>query len=306
MPAAKTRKCSTKYDDYGSEAVVASSTYAPSRSNPVCKRRRLQKTSVVIISVEEETNEGHLSRNERHPLDSEDDFPNINYVLCSPIKCTKSLEAISQLEPVTVSNKHGRIWSNSERGDVSVISKIDFSDDIEYPSLDVCDFESSGENHSTKHASISTMRSRELLGVLGISGNSSSTQPCKLCGHSENILNMLICDNCEEAFHSSCCNPRIKMMPIDEWFCHYCSKLKSKVSLEAMFLKSHCISLERATSKFNTMLRYPEKHTSRVRIGRAFQVEVPDWSGPIPKYVLSVVFMLILLTIEFCFIFSFG
>ena len=43
------------------------------------------------------------------------------------------------------------------------------------------------------------MRSQEFLEVLGISGNSNSSQPYKLCGHSENILNMLICDNDEES-----------------------------------------------------------------------------------------------------------
>lgn len=311
MPAAETRKGSTKYDDYGSETIVASCSYAPSGSNTVCKRRRLQKSSVVILPVEEETKEGTISSNERHPPDLEiHNLPTINYILCSLIKCTTSLESSSQLEPVTASDEHRLILSNSERGVVSVVSKTDFSDAMKYPSLDVCDFEPSGEDHSVEHACISTMRSQELLGVLGISGNSSSTQSCKLCGHSENILNMLICDNCEEAFHAYCCNPRIKVIPIDEWFCHNCSKLKSKVSLEATFLKSRCISSEIETSKFSlgpiaSMLKHPEKHTSHVRIGRPFQAEVPDWSGFIPKYVLSVVFMFVLLILEFYFILSF-
>ncbi|KAJ9702209.1 hypothetical protein PVL29_004108 [Vitis rotundifolia] len=293
MPAAETPKSSTKYDDYGCESVVASSAYATSGPNPVCKRRRLQKNSVVILSVEAETNEGPISTDERDPPDLEiDNLSTLNYVLCSPIKCTKSLEAISPLEPVPVSNEQRRIWSNSERV-VSVISKTDFSDATQYPSSDVSDLDSSSEDHSVKHACISTLRSQELLEVLGISGSSNSSQPCKLCGHSENILNMLICDNCEEAFHASCCNPRIKIVPIDEWFCHNCSKLKSKVSLEATFLKSHCISLERATSKFDLgpiafMLKHPEKHKSRVRIGKAFQAEVPDWSGPISNGIDSV------------------
>ena len=304
MPAAETRKCSTKYDDYGCEPVVASSAYATSGPNPLCKRRRLQKNSVVILSVEAETNEGPISTYERGTPDLEiDNLSNLNCDICSPIKCTKSLEAISSLEPVPVSNEHRRIWSNSEIV-VSAISKTDFSDATQCPSSDVSDLDSSSEDHSVKHACISTLRSQELLEVLGISGNSNSSQPCKLCGHSENILNMLICDNCEEAFHATCCYPRIKMMPIDEWFCHNCSKLKSKVSLEATFLKSHCISLERATSKFDlgpiaSMLKHPEKHISRVRIGKAFQAEVPDWSGPISKYV----FMFIFLVIEFGFIF---
>jgi len=38
------------------------------------------------------------------------------------------------------------------------------------------------------------------------------------------------------------------------------------------------------------MLRDSEPHTMGVRVGKGFQADVPDWSGPIIEYVLSLIF----------------
>ncbi|XP_021275522.1 uncharacterized protein LOC110410230 isoform X2 [Herrania umbratica] len=114
------------------------------------------------------------------------------------------------------------------------------------------------------------------------------TQTCKQCGNSESTLEMLLCDHCEEAYHIVCLNPRLKKLPTDEWFCHHCSNMNSKVLQETSSLKSPVPSWRRATAKFEMgpiaiMLKYPEPYVSHVRIGKPFQAEVPEWSGHVPK-----------------------
>ncbi|XP_004299487.1 PREDICTED: uncharacterized protein LOC101294464 [Fragaria vesca subsp. vesca] len=111
-----------------------------------------------------------------------------------------------------------------------------------------------------------------------------SIQSCKLCGQSESVLNLLLCDRCEEAFHVSCCKPRV-VLPIDEWFCHSCAKMSE--------LSSFTISLSRSIgqgigpcqyelgsvlSPIAAMMKYPEPFKSKVRIGEAYQAQVPDWA----------------------------
>lgn len=132
---------------------------------------------------------------------------------------------------------------------------------------------------------ISILRSQELLEVLGVSGNSNSSQPCKLCGHSENILYMLICDNGEEAFHASCCNPRVMIMPIDEWFCHNCSKSKSKVSLETTFLKLRCISLKnsRLRTLINQILNWQHQLCRNPKVDPEIKTLFVDHAGGQPN-----------------------
>ena len=115
-------------------------------------------------------------------------------------------------------------------------------------------------------------------------------QSCKLCGQSENVLNLLLCDRCEEAFHVSCCKPRV-ILPIDEWFCHSCAKKNPEGD---SFTVSRTISQGIGPYQFEfgpvlgpiaAMMKYPEPFTSKVRIGEAYQAHVPDWCVEI--YVLS-------------------
>ncbi|CAL5333413.1 unnamed protein product [Camellia sinensis] len=72
------------------------------------------------------------------------------------------------------------------------------------------------------------IRSRTPAEGLGTISDSSCIRTCKVCDHPETTLKMLICDQCEEAFHLSCCNPRITNTLIDEWFCHSCLKRSIK------------------------------------------------------------------------------
>ncbi|KAM7258663.1 hypothetical protein ACFE04_014404 [Oxalis oulophora] len=85
---------------------------------------------------------------------------------------------------------------------------------------------------------------------------SKTMQACKVCGNFDDTLHMLICDGCEEAFHVTCCKPKVKNLEIDEWFCRSCIKSKHK-------------DVKKTTRK-------------HVRVGKNHQVEVPDWCDQIP------------------------
>ncbi|KAK3026805.1 hypothetical protein RJ639_041463 [Escallonia herrerae] len=122
------------------------------------------------------------------------------------------------------------------------------------------------------HASADCMR---------VSSDSSSLRPCKICDQSETTLNMLICDQCEDAFHVSCYKPSIKSVPLDEWFCLPCSRKKHKILREINDIdRCRNLTSKDASSPIEVMLKDTEPHTSNVRVGKGFQANIPDWSGP--------------------------
>ncbi|KAK8969857.1 hypothetical protein KSP40_PGU000844 [Platanthera guangdongensis] len=106
---------------------------------------------------------------------------------------------------------------------------------------------------------------------------------CKICGIPENVLKMLICDDCEDAFHLSCCRPKIKKLPRDEWYCQSCFVKKPKPLLRKNTQKSSDISDDTfdTDGPIPSMLRGNRPHRSRARVGEDFQVEIPDSSDPI-------------------------
>ncbi|XP_057436656.1 uncharacterized protein LOC130729051 isoform X2 [Lotus japonicus] len=121
-------------------------------------------------------------------------------------------------------------------------------------------------------------------------GNSYCSRSCKICGHLDSSLNMLLCDHCEDSYHPSCYNPRLKKLPIDEWFCHSCLKKRQKVLKETMIrspgiaskmAKCRTASVKDGLNPILLMLRDNEPYKSDVRVGKGFQAEVFDWSGPI-------------------------
>ncbi|KAL2554210.1 transcription intermediary factor 1-alpha [Forsythia ovata] len=124
----------------------------------------------------------------------------------------------------------------------------------------------------------------------GITNDNYCSKTCKVCKHVETTLNMLICDNCEDAFHIFCCNPQIKRIPVGEWLCNSCSKKKHKL-LEKSTSNSLNISTqigrngnsaqESELGSVQFMFRDTEPYMSNVRIGNDFQANVPDWSGPV-------------------------
>lgn len=116
------------------------------------------------------------------------------------------------------------------------------------------------------------------------------SKSCKVCKQMDSTSNMLICDNCQDAFHISCCSPRIAILPVNEWLCSSCLKKKHKI------LKDKSVSTETDRNKhlaseldlgsLEIMLRDTEPYMSNVRIGNEFQADVPNWCGPVNKYVI--------------------
>ncbi|CAL4993391.1 unnamed protein product [Urochloa decumbens] len=108
---------------------------------------------------------------------------------------------------------------------------------------------------------------------------------CNSCGCLDRSLKMLICDSCDAAFHLSCCIPRIKELPTDEWYCVpcLCKKPKSpygKFSEGKVKPSRNTNGRPHGMSHIEYMLKDAEPYVTGVRIGRDFQAEVPEWSGP--------------------------
>lgn len=152
---------------------------------------------------------------------------------------------------------------------------------------------------STKDICISILRSNGLLSDFGTDrpglldenppscSGSSSSRSCKVCRLPGLVKDMLICDECEEAFHVPCCNGNVRSLPIDEWYCQSCFKKKHKLIKETMVRKSSIIRSEKCHvasegdfSSIELMLRDDEPYTTGVRVGKGFQAIVPEWSGP--------------------------
>jgi len=127
--------------------------------------------------------------------------------------------------------------------------------------------------------------------ILGVN-DANISESCKICNLLENPLKMLICDLCEDAFHVSCCHPKVKKLPVDHWYCQPCFKKKPKALVEISPRKSANILSEHRYRRSHgrggpilSMLRDNQPYTSEVRIGKDFQAEIPQWTGPISEYV---------------------
>ncbi|XP_058207816.1 uncharacterized protein LOC131320919 isoform X2 [Rhododendron vialii] len=199
-----------------------------------------------------------------------------------------------------VNDSYSSSKSNVELGSSALRIEVDDTGECSSSSALVVD--GVHDDRSEKEIFISILRSQGLLeGVLptrlhpsagtpGTRCDSSYVWTCKVCDHPETTVKMLICDHCEEAFHVSCCNPRIRKIPVDEWYCQSCSKKKHKILKEDTKSKTVNISSERsrfrnATSEkelgpMASMLIGTEPYEPGVRIGQDFQAEVPDWCGP--------------------------
>ncbi|WCJ42275.1 hypothetical protein M5689_023094 [Euphorbia peplus] len=192
--------------------------------------------------------------------------------------------------------------SKSDAELVSASMQTEADDSVDCSSSSVKAAECLEEGMSEKDLCISLLRSQGVIDGTSPSKNcasaecvrdvskSSSSRLCKICSHLESTLRMLICDSCEEAFHLSCCDPRVRKIPIDdEWFCHSCSKKRHKILSGAISTSSYMIGEEgrcvsSSIEKSNLILltvRDTEPYSSRVPCGKGFQAEVPEWSGPI-------------------------
>lgn len=116
---------------------------------------------------------------------------------------------------------------------------------------------------------------------------------CRACCRSETARKMIICDSCDGAFHLSCCNSRRReFKDNDEWFCTSCLAQKrvlvgqtgsvmrlTRLGSEAD--RSILTPAEEKSSLISFMLRDSGPYQSNVRVGKGFQADVPNWTGPV-------------------------
>ncbi|KAE8662536.1 RING/FYVE/PHD zinc finger superfamily protein, putative isoform 4 [Hibiscus syriacus] len=113
---------------------------------------------------------------------------------------------------------------------------------------------------------------------IGTSTGSRYSRLCNICGRSETAQKMLICDSCEEAFRMRCCKPKVKKIPVDEWYCILCMKKKQIMLKEIIARRPSSItggmgrerdvSSKWEVSPIELMLRDAESYRTSVRIGK--------------------------------------
>ncbi|KAG6475975.1 hypothetical protein ZIOFF_065209 [Zingiber officinale] len=180
---------------------------------------------------------------------------------------------------------------SSSKSNVELTSTFSKRETINTYECSTSDILEPREFKSTRELCIHVLKKHRLLGNsrtrishydIGIMSNDNSelSQKCKICGLFENPLKMLICDECNEAHHQSCCVPRLKQLPVNEWYCLPCFKKKPK---HLMNKSSKAVGKSsNHTNRKNSilfMLKDHKPYTTGVRIGKDFQVEVTDWSG---------------------------
>ncbi|CAN6445661.1 unnamed protein product [Victoria cruziana] len=111
----------------------------------------------------------------------------------------------------------------------------------------------------------------------------SKFESCKVCGVSDSLDKMLICDSCDEAFHWTCCYPKMKRTPTEWWYCRHCRPKNRNAFSKLIFgvSETSAESEKVGSDLIFFMLRDTEPYTTQVRIGKAFQAEVPEWLGHI-------------------------
>ncbi|KAL5549436.1 hypothetical protein UlMin_004667 [Ulmus minor] len=209
-------------------------------------------------------------------------------------------KAPSSVQKTIERNNVNDSCSSSKSNPKHVLSsmRIEVDETGECSSSSAIVMEEVGEDLSEKGFCISYLRSHGLLRRVsstrlcdsiedvGDSNGNICRRLCKICGYLESTSYMLICDNCEEAFHWSCCNPRKEEVPDDEWFCSSCSKKSCKILKARVTRKSANSGGKGKPSRgesnpITLMLRDTKPYTTGVRIGKAFQANIPDWLGPI-------------------------
>ncbi|KAI5584211.1 hypothetical protein BDE02_06G065400 [Populus trichocarpa] len=227
---------------------------------------------------------------------------------CSLVEDLISDEATKKSRPKIIEVDSINDSCSSSKSNMDLVSdstKTEGDDNGECSSSSIVAAEVTGEDQSENDQCISILRrqgafegvwpgkthaSAKSIGD-GSGSGSSSSRPCKKCFRKGSPVKMLICDNCEDSFHVSCCNPRVKRIPVDEWLCRSCWKKKRIIPKETISRKSLNIigDMGRCRDASSTgesnpialMLRDTEPYTGGVRVGKGFQVDIPDCSGPI-------------------------
>ncbi|KAH7297609.1 hypothetical protein KP509_25G003300 [Ceratopteris richardii] len=104
----------------------------------------------------------------------------------------------------------------------------------------------------------------------GFVGNKDNPTWCKICGAVEDATNTVICDECQQAFHLSCCLPRLNPKHFDkedDWYCSSCRKQRRRAG-------KSCSSTNVDASGDSGALCF----ISKVKVGPAYQADVPPWT----------------------------
>lgn len=110
----------------------------------------------------------------------------------------------------------------------------------------------------------------------GYVGDGFLAKMCKVCGALEDASNTVICDDCEEAFHLSCCVPRVTSKYFkreDNWFCVSCRKQRRKTGSKLA---------EKGSSQEDNRPKVTKHNESKARLGPAHQADVPEWQDRAP------------------------
>lgn len=59
-------------------------------------------------------------------------------------------------------------------------------------------------------------------------GKALEDPPCEICFSPDDGEKMLLCDGCDQGFHTFCLDPPMKSVPKDSWYCKKCQALNSK------------------------------------------------------------------------------
>ncbi|KAG6517794.1 uncharacterized protein LOC122056132 [Zingiber officinale] len=162
------------------------------------------------------------------------------------------------------------------------------------PSSDVLEL---GEFNSAKDLCIYVLKKHGLIGnccpssshsdlQIPFDDNSKLSQICKKCGLFDDPLQMLICDQCDETYHQSCCVPRVTKIPGNEWYCQLCFKKRPKLLISKSpdtigEISGHTYNISSRKYSISFMLKDSKPYTTGVRIGKDFQTEIMDWSEPV-------------------------
>lgn len=273
----------------------------------ICSEAPLLAAKEYVVSVSEHATEG-VRPPVVHPVEN-------NKVATSSSNGFRAVEEAGSEEALTTdadrilndcsANDHcSSSKSNLELSSASL--KVNTDDAGECSSSGALIAGKASEEISERDFCISILRSLGRLDKVWVrrdrASNGSSkkycSMSCKVCEQKDSSKNMLICDNCDDAFHTSCYNPRITILPVGEWLCSSCLKKKHKIltdkstssnlanmSTECGRNRHSASELELGSLEF--MFRDTEPYMSNVRIGDEFQADVPDWCGPINEYVLQ-------------------
>ncbi|XP_031372845.1 uncharacterized protein LOC116187938 isoform X7 [Punica granatum] len=154
-----------------------------------------------------------------------DEKPIRAYKIIDVDSLNDSCSSRSNADPVSVPLK-AATEETGECSSSSVIA-IEAQEDSPLSERDICISILQSEGLLERAKSSSSSASKDGNEISTTKSCRASFPDCKACGRSESARKMLICDFCDDAFHLSCCDSRMRnFRDNDEWFCTSCRSKK--------------------------------------------------------------------------------